>query len=73
MSKARIHVVLKPFILPNFVSIALPRSSPADPNEASVPVSEIDHAALDGLVRGWLDGLYKKAGKRNPFIMREGE
>lgn len=73
MSKATIKVDLRPFQIPNFVTIDLKTPSKSDTSAASVPISELDHDALDALAEQWLDALYKKANKRNPFIVRASE
>lgn len=73
MPTAKVEVKLRPFLVPNFATIDLNPRLHGDKNEASLPIAELDHAALDALAEAWLTELYKKAGKRNPFQMRENE
>lgn len=73
MSRARIEVKLKPFMVPNFASIDLNPLQHGDRNEATLPIKELTHDAIDALAEQWLTELYKKAEKRNPFVFREGE
>jgi hypothetical protein len=62
---ATVKLRLKPLKVPNFVIIDLKAGSEgADP---SVPLSSIDHDALEDLAYGFLTELYKKAGKSCPF------
>ena len=70
---ATIEVKLKAFQIPDFVTVDLNPRHHGDRNNAGLPVAGLDHAALDALASQWLDDLYKKAGKRNPFVIRESE
>lgn len=64
--KTKIEVEIKPFIIPNFVTIE------GDENAKGVPLSALDSYALDKLCTDFREGVFGKAGKSQPPICKEG-
>lgn len=60
-------VKLKPWIAPNFAALALNHQQDAPNVAASIPVTELSEEALECMAQTWLDDLYQKADKKNPF------
>lgn len=68
-------VKLKPFLVPNFVSVEAKPGRKGDGVQPlpTIPVADLDSEALDGLAQAWLTELYEKAGKSSPFcVVRAG-
>jgi hypothetical protein len=65
-----IAMKLRPWVPPNFASLEQPVGKRQDGIQPSVsiPLADLDQAALNGLVREWLQSVYHKAGKPNPWV-----
>lgn len=61
-------IELQPWTPPNFAS-----ASGKAVENAAIPVAALDAEALDALAYRWLEDLYSKAGKRNPFVATRGK
>lgn len=61
--EATVDLKFKPFMVPNFASIFGRDSA----DSTGFPVSDLSRHALDELAARWLEELYAKAAKRNPF------
>jgi hypothetical protein len=66
-----IEVKLQPFLVPNFATVDLNPRHTGDKRETTLPLSELDSAAVNALAQQWLDDFYKKAGRRCPFLATE--
>lgn len=62
-------VKLKPWATPNF-AVLDNETDGGDRENHTLPVKELDAAAIDALAVAWLDELYLKTGKDNPFVLR---
>ncbi len=65
--EARTVVKFKTWTPPNYAVLALEHQQDSKEVAASIPVSELSEEALADLAMDWLDALYAKADKRNPF------
>lgn len=64
---------LKPFLTPNFALLDLPpvtREAGLTSNSGSIPLKDLSDDALFGLCETFLTAVYKKAEKKNPFIVK---
>ena len=60
-------VRLKPFMVPNFAVLQLDANVAGD--GSGIPIKDLDSDALEQLAYQWIDALFAKAGKRNPFTI----
>lgn len=67
MAKASVRVPLRPWAVPGYATLDLPADN------ASVSVSVLTQGEIDLMVWLWIEEVYKKAGKRNPFFFPPGE
>lgn len=65
-----INVPLRPrgWMVPNYANFYMPGD---DADTISIPVAEIEPAALDSLAALWLDNLYASVNRPSPF--RKGD
>jgi hypothetical protein len=68
MSEATIALKVKPWMVPNFVSIEMPPRPKQDGIAAlpSIPLKDLPLETLDSLAEQWRTELYAKAGKPLP-------
>lgn len=67
--EARTRIKFRPWLSPNYVCLALDKR---DSGTQSIPVAELDEAALLALARAWLGDLYSKTTIPNPFKATNG-
>lgn len=59
---------------PNFATLDMPPGLKQDGLKElpSIPVADLPAVAMDALAQQWLDHLYGKIGRANPFKLTEG-
>jgi hypothetical protein len=65
-TKTNMQIELKHWVVPGFASSVSDHCK-----DVSFPVRDLPQAGLDTLAKAWLDELYDKAGKPNPFTLPE--